>query len=224
MNITFWKEFQLKWIEVKMMFLGVRPMLLSKLAKVQQRPSEVFSRLKQAWKEEGFDFRQEDVKNRTVLYAGQVGYHMRVDLKCVVFPEDTGSVIQLIYSPLLTPSVSRPTKLSSGSWEKLREDVSDKIVAVLNRVGDWQPIESVHIKDHPDRIEDPANVKPIIKPGRGLKRLLVGVTISAIGGLMAYLNASNTWQFGSYQLWTLVAGLGVIVLCIGLWGIFWGTR
>jgi hypothetical protein len=196
-------------------------MIIEKLVLYQISPSEAFDRLIEAWEDQAFiiDFRDDEA---LVMHcSGKVGYQKRVDVVGICIPEGTGTVVQMIHSPMLSPAFSGPIGESTASPPKVGEDLETKMIHVINKIGAWESISWDAVKDHPERLEDPLTITRMKRKGKSGQRALLGLAIGAFGTLMAYLNLSEILIIGPYQVWFTIAVLGVVLLCWGLFAMVW---
>jgi hypothetical protein len=196
-------------------------MTIEKLVYYKLPPSETFTRLADAWVDQAFEIDIMDEEARVMQCSGKVGYQKRVDVVSICIPQGSGTVLQMIYSPMLSPASSRPIGDLSASPPKVGEDLDTKMTHVLNAVGEWEAITPDAVKDHPERLEDPLTITRMTKKGKGGQRALIGLAVGAIGTLMAYLSLSEVLILGPYQVWFILAVGGVAILCWGLFGMVW---
>lgn len=196
-------------------------MTIEKMVYYAIPPSETFTRLLHAWEDQAFEIDIMDEEKRVMQCSGKVGYQKRVDVVNICIPQDSGTVVQMIYSPMLSPASSAPIGNLRASPPKVGEDLETKMIHALNAVGEWEAIKREAVKDHPERLEDPSTITRMTKKGKGGRRALLGLGLAALGTLMAYLNLSEIFILGPYQLWFIIAVLGVVILCLGLFSMVW---
>lgn len=196
-------------------------MLKEKLVCYDLPPSEVYRQLESGWLEQGFIIRVLDQDKGTLICTGRIVNRVRVDLFILCMPEGEGTAVQMIYSPLLTPALSRPTKLNNDAQEEVLDDLETRMMGVLNDIGDWQVVEPGEIQDHSERLEDPLNLRVLSSKKSILRQIGLGLALIAFGALMLYLFVSETWAIGSYTLWMIVSVVGITLFCTGLFRLTW---
>jgi len=196
-------------------------MTIEKLVYFEIPPTETFTRLLDAWEDQAFEIDIMDEEGQVMQCSGKVGYQRRVDLVGICIPEGSGTVVQMIYSPLLSPHSFVPIAGMIESPTKIGEDLETKMIHVLDVIGKWQAISLDAVKDHPERLEDPLRITRMTKRGRGGQRALLGLALGTLGTLMAYINLSEVFILGPYQLWFIIAVLGIVILCWGLYSMVW---
>ena len=195
--------------------------MIEKLVYYELPPSKAFNRLVNAWQNQAFTMDIADEEAMVMQCSGNVGYQKRVDVVGLCIPEGTGVVVQMIYSPMLSPASAGPMVELSAAPPKVGESLETKMMHVLNAIGAWEAINKEDVKDHPECLEDPMTITRITKKRNVGLRALIGLAIGALGTLMAYLNASEVLIIGPFQIWFIIAVLGVAILCWGLFSMVW---
>lgn len=199
-------------------------MIIEKLAQYQDQPHGLFNKLQQAWKEQGFEIVGSQEKERIIHCTGRSYSRIRVDVLTQCFDLQDETVVQMVYSPRLTPAVSRPVNISPEGQEKVRSDLDQKMTAVLDQVGEWTPLPRQEVKSTGMVLPDPYFVSAHTsgKVGGGRLRIFIGLAIAALGASMGYLNLNEILALGSSELWLVIAVAGVFVFCLGLFNWVWG--
>lgn len=198
-------------------------MIIEKLAQYKDRPQVIFNNLLQAWKERGFDIVSSQEKDWLIHCTGRSYSRIRVDLltQCLDLQDET--LVQIVYSPRLTPAVSRPVNISPAGQEKIHSDLDQKMTAVLDQVGEWTPVPRQELESTGRVLPDPYFVSANTRGrGRGVKlRMFFGLAMAVLGALMGYLNLNGILALGSFELWFVIAVAGVFVFCLGLFNWVW---
>ena len=196
-------------------------MLKEKLVYYNFPPAEVYEGLLKGWLTEGFEQRMVDQEKGTLICTGKAGYRVRVDVFMSCIPEGEGTVVQMIYSPILTPGISRPVNISRVAQDEVMADLEARMNTVLADIGKWQAVNAEGIQDHPERLEDPFNLRVLSRKKTLVRQLWFGFSLIAVGVLMLYLVVSEALVIGSYTLWMIVAVVGIITFCAGLFRLVW---
>ena len=199
-------------------------MIIEKLAQYQDQPHSVFKMLQQAWKERGFEIVGIQEKECTIHCTGRSYSRIRVDVMTQCFDLQDETLVQMVYSPRLTPAVSRPVNISPAGQEKVRSDLDHKMTAVLDQVGEWPPVPRQEVDSIGMVLPDPYFVSALTsgRVGGGRLRVFIGLAIAALGASMGYLNLNGILALGSSELWLVIAVAGVFVFCLGLFNWVWG--
>jgi len=128
----------------------------------------------------------------------------------------------MVYSPGLTPSVSRPVNISPAGQDKIHSDLEHQMTAVLDKAGDWSPMSHPNAEELGVVLVDPYLLTVPSKGPAGRLRMFVGLGLAVLGALMGYLNLEGILSLGSSGLWLVIAVAGVFVFCLGLFNLFWG--
>ncbi len=189
-------------------------MFMEKLACFDMAPEEVFKRMEAAWKEHGF-FKQMSYKRLgSMVFGSRTEDKLRVDVKTNCIPEGTGTVVQMIYSPAVTPVTVRPVKLTKHAESKLQSGVKQDMLMVLNAVGDWKSITREEIQDHPELLEDASNIQATPQSVLNRTMIFLGLGIIALGVAFYLLDYFKLMTFGSSTLWldAVLVGAGFVIL------------
>jgi len=135
-------------------------MFIEKLVCFKLIPEETFNRLETAWVDQGFHLRRDDRKFGALLYSGSGGHRIRVYVKTDCLPEGEGTIVQMIYSPAITPVFSRPIKLCAAAQEKLLDDMQVRMTKVLDAVGEWEAVTQEDGLDHSQESKNPSTDLP----------------------------------------------------------------
>ena len=198
-------------------------MLIEKLAKYKGRPQVIFTKILQAWKEQGFDIVVSQEKDCIIHCTGRSYSRTRVDVLTQCFDLQGETFVQMVYSPRLTPAVSRPVNISSVGQEKIHSDLDRKMTMVLDQVGEWTPVPRQELESTAMVLPDPyfVSARTSGKGGGGKLRLFSGLAIAVLGAVMGYLNLNGILTLGSFELWLVIAVAGVFVFCLGLFNWIW---
>lgn len=195
-------------------------MLVEKLARYDMAPGEVFDRLEAAWKKQKFVLRFSYKNYGEMVHAGNMAKKLRVDVKTKCIMEGEGTIVQMIYSPAVTPLTLRPGKLSDDEQKQLLQDIKHKMAMVLNDVGSWELVTRMDIHDHPELLEDTSRIQLIPKKAANRKLMLFGLGI-AVFGLVLYLLSSSEVIGISSELGKDAAFVGLGVIGLGFLKTIW---
>lgn len=198
-------------------------MVIEKLAQYNNPPPETQLKLVKAWQELGFEVVDREGKDCIIYCSGRSYSRIRVDVVSQCFDLQDGTLIQMVYSPRLTPAVSRPVNISPAGQEKVRLDIDHKMTSVLDRVGEWTPVQRQNVERPGIALVDPyfVSLRSRAKSGGGRLRVFVGLAIAVLGVIMGYLNLNAILALGSSELWLVIAVAGVFVFCLGLFNWIW---
>jgi len=195
-------------------------MLIEKLARYDMAPDEVFNRLEAAWKNQKFVSRFSYKKYGEMVHAGNLDRKLRVDVKTKCIMEGEGTIVQMIYSPAVTPLTLRPIKLSDEDEKQLLKDVRQKMALVLNDVGDWKSATREDVHDHPELLEDTSRIQLIPKKETDRKLMLFGVGIAVFGVALYFLSSYEVIGISS-ELGKDAAYVGLAVIALGFLKSVW---
>jgi hypothetical protein len=196
--------------------------VIETLARFTDAPQTVFQRLKTAWTDQGYEIVETDEKRLEMVCTAQSYRRVRVHIKTICFAEGDDTILQIIYTPALTPAMSRPVSLKPYVQRGVRADLEDRIRQVLNQGGSWMKTSHDEVHQQPERLEDPESIQKAARRSTAILQLFFGLGVAAVGALMSYLHFEGIFVFGSYELWLTAAVIGIIVFCIGLFGLIWG--
>ncbi len=194
---------------------------LERLVRYDEEPSVIFQRLKANWHDQYFEIVEADEKTGELLCTAQSYRRVRVHTKTVCLSDQNGTVVQIIYSPALTPAMSRPVSLKSYIQKAVRQDLETRIKSVLDQTGNWVTITHDQVRDAETRLEDPLTINKKARKSTAILQLFLGLVVAGIGALMSYLHFEDIFVFGSYELWMSAAIIGVIVFCIAFFRLIW---
>jgi len=189
-------------------------MFMEKLARFDMAPEEVFKRMEAAWAEHGFFKQMSYKKLGSMVFGSRTEDKLRVDVKTNCLSEGTGTVVQMIYSPAVTPVSVRPVKLTKYAESKLQSGVKHDMLIVLNAVGDWKSVTREEIQDHPELLEDASNVQATPQSVLNRTMIYLGLGIIALGAVFYLLDYFKLFTMGSSTLWldAILVGAGFVVL------------
>ncbi len=196
-------------------------LMIEKLAYFESQSSEVFEHLREAWEEMGYEINRADEKACEMICTAQSFHRVRVDIKILCVPEGKGTVVQMLYSPALTPAGDRPMSMNAYIEKGVRHDLENRMQSVLRKAGIPQPITRERIHDHPERLGDLDQIRRKAKRSTAVMRMILGLIVGLLGTLMSYLHFNDIFAFGPYELWMSAALIGVIVFCVGLFSVIW---
>jgi len=199
-------------------------MIIEKLAQYQDRPNALFNKLQQAWKERGFEIIGSQEKDCIIHCTGRSYSRIRVDVVTQCFDLQDETLVQMVFTPRLTPTVSRSVNISPAGQEKILSDLDQKMTAVLDQVGEWTPVPREKVESTGMVLPDPyfVNAPTSGKGGGGKLRVFFGLAIAVLGAMMGYLTLNGILALGSFELWLVIAVAGVVVFCLGLFNWVWG--
>jgi hypothetical protein len=196
--------------------------IIEKLVRYDVPIDTVFESLKQAWQEEGFEIVTVDEKGRELLCTAQSYRRVRVHIKTLCIREGSQTIVQMIYSPALTPVMSRPVSLKSYIQKAVKQDLETRMGQVLHQPGPWVKAERDQISQDEERLENPLSIRRKARKSTASIQMGIGLAVALIGSLMSYLHFNAIFMFGSYETWLTAALIGVIVFCIGIFNFIWG--
>lgn len=196
-------------------------MIIEKLVCYTESPTEVFERLQKAWQEQRFSIQALNQEKFEMVCKGFSYGRTRVDVSTHCIPIPDGTLVQMIYSPILTPVVSRPVSLSTTVNERVLEELDAKMDIVLNAAGSWEAVPDDLIETHAEHLQDPVMVQNNTRHEIAKLRMLIGLVVAVLGGVMTFLHVKDIFAIGSTNLWLTSAVLGVIIFSLGLFGLMW---
>lgn len=197
-------------------------MVIERLAQFSDSPLVIFKKMQQAWQEQGFEIVDSRDKERIIHCSGRSYSRIRVDVLTQCFDWQGETLVQMVYSPRLTPVVSRPVNISPAGQEKVQSDLERQMTSVLDQVGEWAPVVHEEVENSGVVLSDPYLVSIRSKGAMGRRSTFVGLAVAVLGALMGYLNLSGILSLGSSELWLVIAVAGVFVFCLGLFNLVWG--
>lgn len=197
-------------------------MVIERLAQFSDSPLAIFKKMQQAWQEQGFEIVDSRDKERIIHCSGRSYSRIRVDVLTQCFDWQGETLVQMVYSPRLTPVVSRPVNISPAGQEKVQSDLERQMTSVLDQVGEWAPVVHEEVENSGVVLSDPYLVSIRRKGAMGRRSTFVGLAVAVLGALMGYLNLSGILSLGSSELWLVIAVAGVFVFCLGLFNLVWG--
>lgn len=197
-------------------------MVIERLAQFSDSPLVIFKKMQQAWQEQGFEIVDSRDKERIIHCSGRSYSRIRVDVLTQCFDWQGETLVQMVYSPRLTPVVSRPVNISPAGQEKVQSDLERQMTSVLDQVGEWAPVVHEEVENSGVVLSDPYLVSIRRKGAMGRRSTFVGLAVAVLGALMGYLNLSGILSLGSSELWLVIAVAGVFVFCLGLFNLVWG--
>jgi hypothetical protein len=196
-------------------------LMMEKLAYFESPPSEVFDHLREGWSQMGYKMVHSDEETHEMVCTARSFHRVRVDIKTLCVPEGKGTVVQMLYSPALTPAGDRPMSMNAYVEKGVRHDLEDRMQSVLRQAGTPQPTSRENIHDHPEQLGDLDQIRRKAKRSTALMRMLLSLIVALLGTLMSYLHFNDIFAFGPYELWMSAALIGVIVFCVGLFSVIW---
>ncbi len=190
--------------------------IIEKLVRYDAPIETVYENLKQGWQEQGFEIVTANENDQELLCTAQSFRRVRVHTKTLCLNEENHTIVQLIYSPALTPAMSRPVSLKSYVQKAVKQDLETRMRKVLNQAGVWEVVNRDQISDADERLKDPLNIQREARKSTTILQMGLALAVAMIGSLMSYLHFEGIFVFGSYEMWLTTALIGVIVFCIGL--------
>ena len=157
---------------------------------------DVFFRFRYSISEQGFTIDKEDQQERT-FFASSHSNGTRVDIKGYCFMDSGRTVIQVFYSPALTPVWKRPLTLKSIEEISIITDLEKRLTATLNATGKWERIDHKEITENVEKLILPDNIsKTSIRSTSGV-RLVISFLIVLAGLVLSYLTFIQKIRFVS---------------------------
>lgn len=196
-------------------------MIIEKFTRYDTSQPEIFLALKQSFLDEGFEIFDMDEENQEIRFKGYVYHRVRVDLLAQCFDDDGRTLVQMIYSPLLSPLNAQPSNISKSAQIRVLEEIDQKMDSVMDKTGEGKLVSRENLNPEVFGLQDPQSVIYRSRRGKGWAQLLIGLTVALVGSLMSYLHINRIVVLGSTNLWLILAVLGVAVFCFGLFHAIW---
>ena len=196
-------------------------MIIEKLAVYKENPSSILDSLVGKFQEEGFELFNVLKERFEVRVKGSVYRRIRVDLSARCYEYQGNTLVQIIYSPLLSPSNARPINLPSSAEKHVLDEINQKMLSVLQNTGEHVLIYRENLDDESLELEDPQAVYYRGRRGKGRIQSGVGLLLIVLGSLMSYFQMKRLIVAGSTNFWLILAVLGVAVFCFGLFNMVW---
>ena len=196
-------------------------MIIEKFTRYDTSPAEIFRALKQNFLDEGFEIFDMDEENQEIRVKGYVYHRVRVDLLAQCFADDGRTLVQVIYSPFLSPFNSQPPNLSKSAQMRVLEEIEQKMDSVMDKIGDGKLVSRENLDREMFGLRDPQSVIYHRRRGKSWIQLLIGLVVALIGSLMSYLHINRIVMLGSTNPWIILAVLGVAIFCFGLFKAIW---
>jgi hypothetical protein len=195
--------------------------MIEKLAQYPIPLADVFDRLTQAWAAEGYTLQSLQMEKAEMRYGGKIFNQFPVAVVTCCFPSDGGTYVQMLAAADQNAPQSGRARLIGGDEHLVDEKLAEIVNAVLDKVGQRQPVSRTELESAGVVLATPEGVQTPTRRKNHWRMVLLGATLMTVGSLLAYLNLSRSISFGASGLWSFVALGGVLIFSIGLFSLMW---